>query len=665
MTSDQHHESALSVHDDPAGHPAPASVSLPYSNNSENGDTPLLPPGSQSPAEQEKLRKMEEILHSDIGVSSLLGRLKQSIAACRDFALFLKRRASLEEEHAQGLRKICRMTHESIRRPESRQGTYARSFEETTQIHERIAENGIQFSLALHQMHEDLTDLSNNMERGRKHWKQIGLTVEKKLHEAELLVDKAKIKYETAAEEWDRARSGDRRSGKTPFSLRGTRNGPRHEEDLQRKVASADSDYHNRIQLANTHRHEAVNSLRPQAVRALRAMVTECDAGLTVQLQRFAQFNEKLLLHNGLSVSPIKMGDTDSSGAQSMRDVINMINNDKDFESFVLDLANKVPTQARNQEVRYERHPSLSQQTPGVPIPSNASTIPVQPQNHQANQPQGMHGHQPDRRDMMGQGQGLQQQSPGFGAVVQQAAILPTQHPMPNAEYSPSQYGMDYPRLKPVFGIPLDALLTRDESIVPIVVLQCVQAVDLYGLDVEGIYRVSGERKHVERIKQIFDNDSSTLDFRKREDFFYDVNSVASILKQFFRDLPEPLLTNALYQDFIKASRIDDETLRRDSLHELINKLPDPNYATLRILILHLHRIQANSNINRMSTNNLAICFGYAAVLCILGGGLWQLTNYRPTLMGSNSSPNIADATWQVRVIDTILQHCFSIFDDD
>jgi len=39
-------------------------------------------------------------------------------------------------------------------------------------------------------MHEDLTELSNNMERGRKHWKQVGLTVEKKLHEAELLVDK-------------------------------------------------------------------------------------------------------------------------------------------------------------------------------------------------------------------------------------------------------------------------------------------------------------------------------------------------------------------------------------------------------------------------------------------------------------------------------------------
>lgn len=65
---------------------------------------------------------------------------------------------------------------------------------------------------------------------------------------------------------------------------------------------------------------------------------------------------------------------------------------------------------------------------------------------------------------------------------------------------------MDHPRMRPVFGQSLEALLARDESVVPILVLQCIQAVDLYGLDVEGVYRLSGEKKHVERIRQIFDN---------------------------------------------------------------------------------------------------------------------------------------------------------------
>lgn len=75
------------------------------------------------------------------------------------------------------------------------------------------------------------------------------------------------------------------------------------------------------------------------------------------------------------------------------------------------------------------------------------------------------------------------------------------------AQYAGSQFtGVDYPKTRPVFGQSLDALLARDESVVPILVYQCIQAVDLYGLDVEGIYRLSGEKRHVEILKQIFDN---------------------------------------------------------------------------------------------------------------------------------------------------------------
>jgi len=86
--------------------------------------------------------------------------------------------------------------------------------------------------------------------------------------------------------------------------------------------------------------------------------------------------------------------------------------------------------------------------------------------------------------------------------------------------------------------------------------------------------------------------------------------------------------------------------MRRDSLHAIINGLPDPNYATLRALILHLNRVQENSRVNRMSSSNLAIVFG-------------------PTLMGASTGSNIQDAAWQVRVIETILSNTYQIFDDD
>lgn len=130
---------------------------------------------------------------------------------------------------------------------------------------------------------------------------------------------------------------------------------------------------------------------------------------------------------------------------------------------------------------------------------------------------------------------------------------------------------------RPVFGVSLGRLYERDGLAVPMVVYQCIQAVDLYGLNVEGIYRLSGSQAHVNKLKSMFDTGelfaallylcdvwlanidaidttSPQLDFRNPENFFHDVNSVAGLLKQFFRDLPDPLLTREYYDNFIEAA---------------------------------------------------------------------------------------------------------------
>ena len=62
------------------------------------------------------------------------------------------------------------------------------------------------------------------------------------------------------------------------------------------------------------------------------------------------------------------------------------------------------------------------------------------------------------------------------------------------------------PPLRPVFGVSLDELFRRDGLAVPMIVSQCVQAVDLFGLDVEGIYRTSGSAPHITEMKAMFDN---------------------------------------------------------------------------------------------------------------------------------------------------------------
>ena len=86
---------------------------------------------------------------------------------------------------------------------------------------------------------------------------------------------------------------------------------------------------------------------------------------------------------------------------------------------------------------------------------------------------------------------------------------------------------------------------------------------------------------------------------------------VASLLKQFFRDLPDPLLTSALYDVFMQcvgATTADGASVCRDAVLLACLLLPDANLATLRYLVTFLMRIAAMSEHNRMDASNLAVC---------------------------------------------------------
>ena len=202
----------------------------------------------------------------------------------------MKKRGALEEEQAQGLKKLCRTSHEAVRRQDNRQGSYVQNYDEVIRIHDNMADNGVQFALSLHQMQEDLHDLAANMERGRKHWKQNGLAAEKRVQDSEALMDKAKTKYDSLAEDYERARTGDKGSGRV-FGLKGPKSAAQHEEDLHKKVQQADADYSSRVQTAKNQRQELVATLRPQATKALQDLINECDSGLTLQLQKFGELH--------------------------------------------------------------------------------------------------------------------------------------------------------------------------------------------------------------------------------------------------------------------------------------------------------------------------------------------------------------------------------------
>jgi hypothetical protein len=233
---------------------------------------------------------VEDVMYSDIGVNTLLNRLKQSIASARDFAAFLKKRSSLEEEQATGLKRLARSQLDTLRRAEVKTGSFAAQLAEVMRVHDRMADNGMQFALSLHQMHEDLNELCGNMERGRKQWKHEGLDAEKRASDAEAAMYKAKTRYDGLAEDYDRARTGDTK-GSRRLGLKGPKSAEQYESDMLRKTQQADQDYEEKVKHAKSQRESLINKERPKAVKSLQELIRECDSALTLQLQKFGIYH--------------------------------------------------------------------------------------------------------------------------------------------------------------------------------------------------------------------------------------------------------------------------------------------------------------------------------------------------------------------------------------
>lgn len=234
-------------------------------------------------------KAVEDVMYSDIGINTLLNRLKQSIASARDFAAFLKKRSSLEEEQANGLKRLARSQLDTLRRAEVKTGSYAAQVAEVMRVHDRMGDNGMQFALSLHQMHEDLNELCGNMERGRKQWKHEGLDAEKRASDAEAAMHKAKTRYDGLAEDYDRARTGDTK-GSRRLGLKGPKSAEQYESDMLRKTQQADQDYEEKVKQAKNQRESLINNERPKAVKSLQELIRECDSALTLQLQKFGMY---------------------------------------------------------------------------------------------------------------------------------------------------------------------------------------------------------------------------------------------------------------------------------------------------------------------------------------------------------------------------------------
>ncbi|XP_048812298.1 unconventional myosin-IXa isoform X9 [Lagopus muta] len=160
------------------------------------------------------------------------------------------------------------------------------------------------------------------------------------------------------------------------------------------------------------------------------------------------------------------------------------------------------------------------------------------------------------------------------------------------------------------FGVEL-ARLTSEERAVPLLVEKLINYIEMHGLYTEGIYRKSGSTNKIKELRQGLDTDIDNVNLDD-----YNIHVIASVFKQWLRDLPNPLMTFELYEEFLRAMGLQErrETVR--GVYSVIDQLSRTHLSTLERLIFHLVRIALQEETNRMSANALAIVFAPCILRC-------------------------------------------------
>ncbi|XP_023201912.1 unconventional myosin-IXa-like isoform X11 [Xiphophorus maculatus] len=160
------------------------------------------------------------------------------------------------------------------------------------------------------------------------------------------------------------------------------------------------------------------------------------------------------------------------------------------------------------------------------------------------------------------------------------------------------------------FGVELSRL-TSDERAVPQLVEKLINYIEMHGLYTEGIYRKSGSTNKIKELRQGLDTDVSSVILDD-----YNIHVIASVLKQWLRDLPSPLMTFELYEEFLRAMGQPDKREVIQGVYSVIDQLSRTHLSTLERLIFHLVRISLQEETNRMSVNALAIVFAPCILRC-------------------------------------------------
>ncbi|XP_074960705.1 rho GTPase-activating protein 17 isoform X6 [Phalacrocorax aristotelis] len=199
---------------------------------------------------------------------------------------------------------------------------------------------------------------------------------------------------------------------------------------------------------------------------------------------------------------------------------------------------------------------------------------------------------------------------------------------------------------KPAFGTPLEEHLKRSGREIAVPIEACVMMLLETGMREEGLFRIAAGASKLKKLKAALDCSTSQLD-----EFYSDPHAVAGALKSYLRELPEPLMTYSLYEEWTQAANIQDQDKKLQELWRICNRLPKHYHANFRYLIKFLAKLAQNSDVNKMTPSNIAI---------VLGPNLLWAKNE-----GSLAEMAAATSVHVVAVIEPIIQHADWFFPGD
>ncbi|XP_031420377.1 SLIT-ROBO Rho GTPase-activating protein 1 isoform X1 [Clupea harengus] len=212
----------------------------------------------------------------------------------------------------------------------------------------------------------------------------------------------------------------------------------------------------------------------------------------------------------------------------------------------------------------------------------------------------------------------------------------------------PKPGGTRRPRPRSVFSVKLfngnlEAYIKDSGQAIPRVVESCIRFINLYGLQHQGIFRVSGSQLEVNDIKNSFERGNDPL---TDEENNHDINSVAGVLKLYFRGLENPLFPKERFNDLLTSIRIENLYDRALYIRKILLTVPRSVLIVMRYLFSFLNHLSQYSDENMMDPYNLAICYG-------------------PTLMPTPDLQDQVSCQAHVNeVIKTIIIHHETIFPD-